>query len=210
MSRRSVGRIVVIAIACAIAVAAVPDTRRAVLRAAGGLLMFNDPIESADVGVMAESGDGGELEVSDLYLRGVVPRVVLLVGAPTAVDQEFARRGVQREDGRLKILLQLGVPRTAITTVEAGEGGTTESTQALAAWAHSHPSRVIVVVDPTHARRYRRTLRRVWPANVPPPRVVSPRANPFRAEDWWVSLRTRRDGLFELEKLLWDYVRHPW
>ena len=209
MSRRSIRRIVAAAVICAVGVAVVPDARRAVLRAAGVALMFNDPIESADVGVMA-SGEGGELEVSDLYLRGVVPRIVLFVGAPTAVDQEFARRGVQREDGRLKILLQLGVPRGAITTVETGEGGTTESTQALATWARLHPNRVVVVVDPTHARRYRRTLRRVWPADVPPPRITTPRANPFRAEDWWVSLRTRRDGLFELQKLVWDYVRHPW
>ena len=107
-------------------------------------------------------------------------------------------------------LVQLGVPATAITTVEAGEGGTTESTRALAEWARAHPSRILIVVDPTHARRYRRTLRRAWPAGVQPPRMTYAHANPFRSEDWWVSRRTRRDGMVELARLGLDYLWHPW
>jgi uncharacterized SAM-binding protein YcdF (DUF218 family) len=210
MTRRSARRIVATAVVCAIAVAVVPATRRAVLRAVGGLMVLNDPIESADVGVTMESVEAGALETSDLYHRGVIPRIVVLVPAPTTVDQEFAQRGVQREDLTLRTLTQLGVPPTAIATVEAGEAGTTESTQALAEMVRLHSDRVIVVVSPNHTRRFRRTLLRVWPANVPPPRVTSPRANLFRAEDWWVSRRTRRDGFFELERLAWDYVRHPW
>ena len=173
-------------------------------------MVLNDPIESADVGVTMESVEAGVLEASDLYHRGVIPRILVLVAAATAVDQEFARRGAPREDLTRRILMQLGVPDAAIATVEAGEAGTTEATQALADWVRLHPNRVLVVVSPDHTRRFRRTLLRVWPANVPRPRVTSPRANLFRAEDWWVSRRTRRDGLFELEKLAWDYVRHPW
>ena len=184
--------------------------RHATLRALGGLLIVNDPIARADIGVMTESGEAGELELSDLYRDRVIPRVMVLIPTPTSADQELVGRGVYREDQTLATLVQLGIPPDAIVTVDAGEGGTTESTQALAAWVTSHPARVLVVVSPTHSRRYRRTLQRVWPADVPRPIVRYPRANPFHAEDWWVARRTRRDGILELEKLVWDYLQHPW
>ena len=32
----------------------------------------------------------------------------------------------------------------------------------------------------------------------------------FRADDWWQSRTTVREGLVELEKLGLDYARHPW
>ena len=188
----------------------VPALRHGTLRAMGRVLIVSDPVGPADVGVVTETGEAGELEVSDLYHDHVFPRVIVLVPAPTAPDRELLRRGVQREDITVTTLRQLGVPPGVITTIEAGEGGTTDSTQALADWVRNHPARILVVVSPTHARRYRRTLLRVWPANVPPPRVTFPRAHSFHAQDWWVARRTRRDGIFELEKLLWDYVRHPW
>ena len=197
----------------ALLIAVVPPLRTRTLQAIGGLLIASDPIAPADIAVLVantESGESGELEIIDLYHDHVMPRVLVLTPAPTAADQELRRRGIDRENVLVRTLVQLGMPPTAITTIEAGEGGTTESTEALAAWVASHPSRVLVVVNPTHARRFRRTLRRAWPAHVPLPQVRCPRANPFRAEDWWESRRTRRDGLFELQKLAWDYLRHPW
>jgi hypothetical protein len=110
----------------------------------------------------------------------------------------------------LTTLRQLGVPDGAVARVEAGEGGTTDSTLALVTWVRDHPGRVLVIVSPTHARRYRRTLMRVWPDGVPMPRVTVPHVNLFHVEDWWRSRRTLREGLFELQKLAWDYVSHPW
>ena len=188
----------------------VPPFRTPTLQALGGLLIVNDPIEPADIAVMTESGEAGELEIVDLYHAQVIPRVLILTPEPTSADRELVHRGVRRQDLVVWTLVQLGMPAEAITTISAGEGGTTESTVALASWVSSHPGRVLVVVDPTHARRFRRTLARVWPAHVPPPRVRYPRANPFRADDWWQSRRTLRGGVFELQKLAWDYLWHPW
>lgn len=197
------------ALVLAVALALVPSVRHAALRSAGGVLVVGDAVEPADVGVMTESGEAGEIEVSELYRRRVFARVLVLVPSPTDVDLELARRGVHREDLILTTLRQLGVPDAAVTTVEAGEGGTNDSARALADWVRGHPSRVLLVVSPTHARRYRRTLLRLWPEGVPPPRVTWPRHALFRSENWWRSRRTLRDGLFEWEKLAWDYVTHP-
>jgi hypothetical protein len=202
-------RVLLASISALLLVMAVPAIRAVALRTLGGLLIVSDPIEPADVAAMTESGEAGELEVSDLYHDHVMPRVLVLTPEPTDVDRELQRRGVHREDLILSTLLQLGVPRSAIITVEAGEGGTTDSTRALATWVSSHPCRVLMVVSPSHARRYRRTLQRVWPKQVPPARVRSPRASSFHVQDWWDQRRTRRDGLFELEKLAWDYLLHP-
>jgi hypothetical protein len=202
-------RVLLVSISAVLLVVAVPAIRAAALRTLAGLLIVSDPIEPADIAAMTESGEAGELEVSDLYHDHVMPRVLVLTPEPTEVDREMERRGVHREDLILSTLVQLGVPRTAILTLEAGEGGTTDSTVALAAWVTRHPCRVLMVISPSHARRYRRTLQRVWPTQVPPARVRYPRASLFRAQDWWDQRRTRRDGLFELEKLAWDYLLHP-
>jgi uncharacterized SAM-binding protein YcdF (DUF218 family) len=132
-----------------------------------------------------------------------------LAPSPNAVDLELKKRGVRLDDRVVSTLQQLGVPAPAITLLQAGEGGTNDSALALAAWVREHPSRVVVVISPTHARRYRRTLLRVWPPGVAAPRLAwSPHAL-FHADDWWQSRRTLREGLFELEKLAWDYVTHP-
>jgi hypothetical protein len=203
-------RLLAVALVLAVALALVPSARHAVLRKAGGLLVVSDPVETADVGVMTESGEAGEIEVSELYQRHVFTKVLVLVPSPTAVDLELRRRGVRREDQTLTTLRQLGVPDAAITAVEAGEGGTNDSARALAGWARAHPSRVLLVISPTHGRRYRRTLLRLWPPGAPPPRVTWPHHALFRSDDWWQSRRTLRDGLFELQKLAWDWVTHPW
>ena len=69
---------------------------------------------------------------------------------------------------------------------------------------------MLVVVGPSHGRRYRRALRRAWPeGNVAPVVVTTPYAL-FRADDWWQSRTTVREGLVEFEKLVLDYARHPW
>jgi len=202
-------RVLVAVVLLAGLVALVPAVRHAVLRAAGGVLVISDPVDAADVGVITESGEGDEIELADLFQRRVFPRVLILAPSPTAVDVELRRRGAHHEDFFVLTLTQLGVPASAIQVIDAGEGGTNESALALAAWTRQHPSRVLVVIDPTHARRYRRTLLRAWPAGAEPPRVTWSRHALFRPEDWWRSRRTLREGLFELEKLAWDYASHP-
>ena len=195
--------------------AAVPPARRAVLRGLGAALVASDPIEPGDVGVITETGgavefQAAEIELSDLYRQRLIRRAMVMRASPEEVDDELARRGVKLEDPTVATLQQLGIPGDRVDTLYAGEGGTTESTQALATWARAHPSRVVVVIGAAHARRYRRALGRVWPDNAPRPVVTYPHRTILRADDWWRSRRSLREGLFELQKLAWDYLRHPW
>jgi hypothetical protein len=212
--RRTV-RAVLIAAALFGAAVAIPAVRHDGLRLLGASLLTRDAVEPGDVAVISDTGGGeefqaAELDVSDLYRRRFVSQVILMRATPDVIDEELARRGVRLENPALATLRQLGVPEAAVVILDTGEGGTTDSTWALAQWARAHPSRVIVVIGAAHSRRYRRALLRVWPANAPPPQITYPQRTAFRADSWWLSRRTLREGLFELQKLAWDYIRHPW
>jgi hypothetical protein len=201
--------IVALVVACALAFAPV---RRAALRNVGQVLIDSDQARPADLLVMdVESGAGGILTVGDLHRSQPNAAVGVLTRTPTTIDAELQRRGVVLPPFAMAILAQLGVPREAIVQIPAGEGGTTETTRALAEWGRQNPGkRVLVVVGPSHGRRYRRALRRAWPdGNIAPVVVTTPYAL-FRADDWWTSRTTVREGLVELEKLMLDYARHLW
>jgi uncharacterized SAM-binding protein YcdF (DUF218 family) len=210
MRRRFVRGLVVLVSIGVVAVAIAP-IRHAMLRGAGRMLIASDGIEPADLLAMdVEGGKAGLLALSDLYRSRTGHAVGLLKPKSTAIDAELDRRRVVVPDITVEVLAQLGVPRDAIVQIPAGEGGTTESATALAEWARAHPgNKVMVVVGPSHGRRYRRALRRVWPDTQPAPVVVTTFYGLFRSEDWWQSRDTLREGLVELEKLVLDYVAHP-
>jgi hypothetical protein len=208
-------RMVVIGAAIAAGAGAVTPVRHALLRGAGRVLVVADSIEPAHpptlIAMDVESGPAGAIALSDLYRAQPTVAVGLLDRAFTTVDRELERRGVVVPDVLVEMLTQLGVPRSAVTRIPAGEGGTTDTAAALADWARTHPaSHVVVVVGPSHGRRYRRALSRVWPAGQPAPVVVTTPHGLFRADDWWQSRTTLREGLVEMEKLALDYARHPW
>jgi hypothetical protein len=185
--------------------------RTAILTGLGRAMTTSDPRTPADLAVLTpESGDGGEIEISDLFRDRLVTRVAVLVPRSTIAEQELERRGIPRHDSPVDVLARLGVPPTAIVAVPAGEGGTTESTQALAVWCRSRAaSRILVIASPTHARRYRRALARVWLGPGALPAILTTRFNACRADTWWQARGTLREGLGELAKLLLDDLSHP-
>jgi hypothetical protein len=196
--------------ACALAI---PALRHTLLRSAGQVLVTADEAGPADLLVMdVESGSAGVLALSDLHRSQPSATIAVLVPEDTRLDRELHRRGIVRPNLTLEVLAQLGIPRDTVLPIAAGEGGTTETTAALGEWGRRNPGkRVVVVVGPSHGRRYRRALRRAWPGDgQPAPRVVTTPYAMFRPEDWWRSRTTLREGIVELQKLALDYARHPW
>jgi uncharacterized SAM-binding protein YcdF (DUF218 family) len=209
--RRRLLRGLMLLLLVAVGAVAIRPIRHAMLRGAGRMLMASDGIEPADLLAMdVESREAGLLALGDLYRARIGRAIGLLTPTSTAIDAELERRRVVVPDVTIEVLAQLGVPKNVIVQIPAGEGGTTESAAALAEWARAHPGKkVMVVVGPSHGRRYRRALRRVWPSGQPAPVVVTTFYGLFRAEDWWQSRTTLREGLVEMEKLALDYVAHP-
>lgn len=202
------GAIVLLAAAVTLAV---PLTRRAVLQRVGRFLAESDQPAAADLIAMdVESGFAGALKIGDLHRDQPRAVVALLAPRQTALDAALRDRRIVVPDVMVDVLEQLGIPRHAIAQIPAGDGGTTETAEALAGWSRANPSgRVLVVVGPSHGRRYRRALLRAWPDGHPVPRVVTTQYALFRGDDWWVSRTTLREGLVEIEKLLLDYLAHP-
>jgi hypothetical protein len=212
VARRRWPQILVGLLLVAIAAAAVTPIRRAALGGIGRHLTASDAPADADLLAMdVDSGYAGAIKLSDLYREHAAPTVAVLVKKKTAIDEALKNRHIVLPNVMVDVLVQLGIPRHAIVQLPAGEGGTTESSAALAGWSRANPSgRVVVVVAPSHGRRYRRALLRAWPAGHPMPRVVITQYSLFRGDDWWQSRTTVREGLVEIEKLGLDYVLHPW
>jgi hypothetical protein len=205
--RRRLVQAIAVLLLIALGAVAIGPTRRAALRRVGRVLVASDAPRPADLLTLdVESGLAGALTVADLY-RTAPAAVALLVPRATSVDRQLRVRGIVVPDVAFDVLVQLGIPAAAIVRIPAGEGGTTETTGALADWVRAHAGKhVLVVVGPSHGRRYRRALRRAWPAGEPAPDVVTTTYAPFHADDWWQSRTTLREGLVELEKLALDYL----
>ncbi|HTY51136.1 MAG TPA: hypothetical protein VMB48_15720 [Steroidobacteraceae bacterium] len=195
-----------------LALVILPATARPLLRAAGRMLVAEDPLERADVIVVAVDADGaGVLEASDLVRRGFAARVAVFSDPPGAVDREFLRRGIPYYDAAARAIRQLH----ALGIVSAGEierpvSGTTAEGALLPGWCSSHGYRTVIFVSLSdHSRRTRRVLRRDLQGSGVTVLVHYSRYSEFDPDGWWLSRQGARSGIVELEKLLADVLRHP-
>ena len=187
--------------------------RRPMLRAAGRLLVVNEPVDSADVIVLPVDADGGGvLEAADLVHSGLSARVAIFVELPdTIVDREFMRRGVKHENAAERStqeLNALGV--TAVEQIPTHVSGTEDEGPALAEWCERHRFRSVVVVSsPDHSRRLRRVLHRATKDHPTKITVHSTRYSVFDPDRWWETHDGIRIEIEESEKLVLDFLRHP-
>jgi uncharacterized SAM-binding protein YcdF (DUF218 family) len=213
MMRRSpwtLGIIVAVALAGA-TLAAVPAARVPLLRAAGWALVAADPLERADVIVIAAYADGeGVLEAAELVKAGFATRVAIFAAVPDAVDREILRRGLPFESGAslaTRQLKALGV--TAIEEIALASGTHAEA-ELLPPWCDREGIRsLIFVTTPDHSRRLRRVLQRAM-AGRPTKIMVHPaRYSTFDPDSWWQSRDSIRTEIVEFQKLVLDVISHP-
>jgi hypothetical protein len=98
----------VVAVA-ATAIVFVPSVREPILRAAGRVLVVNEPIAPSDVIVVSlDSAGAGALEAADLVKRGIATRVAVFTDPPSGEeDYEFIRRGLPYDDASARQIRQL-------------------------------------------------------------------------------------------------------
>jgi len=187
--------------------------RAPMLRAAGGLLVADDPVPRADVIVVATGSDGaGTLEAADLVKSGVAPRVAVFADPPDpVVDREFLRRGIPYEDAGARMLRQLkalGVETTE--EIPRAVAGTSDEGKVLPEWCARRGFRAVVVVTTAdHSRRLKRVLRRSMQGHATLVTVRAARFSPFDPDRWWETREGTRTQLIELQKLVLDVVTHP-
>lgn len=200
------------ALATLLALAVVPASRRAILQAAGRILVAEDAIGPADVIVLASDGGAGMLEVADLVQDGVAPRVAVFAHlADEVVDREFRRRGIVYEDAAARSVRQLkALGMEAIDIIPTRVGGTEDQGRVLPPWCDQQRFRsVLVVADRDHSRRLRRVLRRSMRGHTARVAVRASRYSEFDPDRWWETRGGLRTGILEFAKLFLDGVRHP-
>jgi len=206
------GVTLIVLASAAAAILAVPSVREPLLRAAGRVLVVDEPVVPADIIVIAaDSGGAGALHAADLVHGGIASRVAVFTDPPSGEDLEFIRRGLPSEDLAARQIRQLGwlgvkdvveIPRT-----EAGSEG---EGQVLAPWCDQHEFRsVVFVVSRDHSRRLRRVLDREMKGHPTRVMVQSGRYSSFDPDRWWQTRGGLRTGIIELQKLVLDVVLHP-
>ena len=211
--RRLCARIVLALVLLGVAVIALSPIRRPILRAAGRVLVVNDRIELADaIVVMVDAGGPGVLEAADLVHSGVAPRVAVFGEPPDApVESEFRRRGVAYENAAtrsVRDLRALGV--NSVDLIPTYVVGSEDEAPVLADWCDQHGFRSIIVVSTSdHSRRVRRMVHRSMKGHQTRVAARSARYSFFDPDRWWQSRHGIRTEVVELQKLLFDIMRHP-
>jgi hypothetical protein len=186
--------------------------RTPILRAAGWALVVDEPVEPADIIVVAiDAGGSGVLEAADLVRSGIAARVAVFADPPDEIDREFIRRGLTYEDAASRSVRQL--ESLGIANVEqlpGGVAGTEDEGALLPGWCDQHMFRSVVVVStPDHTRRLRRVLNRSMEGHGTRVTVRFTHYSRFDPDRWWRTRAGIRTEIVELEKLLLDVVRHP-
>ena len=192
---------------------AIPASRSAVLASFGQFLAADDPLQPADIIVVAIDADGaGVLEAADLVRAGIASRVAVFTDPPDPdIDREFLRRGVPYEDEAARSVRQLaslGIGH--VERIPRAVAGTEDEGTVLPGWCDEHHFRTVVVVAmKDHCRRIRRVMRRAMHDHSTGVLVHGARYSPFNPDRWWLTRGGLRTGIIEMEKLMLDLVRHP-
>jgi hypothetical protein len=191
----------------------IPGSRRYILRSAGRLLVVQQPsVKSADIIVVAIDVDGaGTLEAADLVHRGVSNRVAVFEDPPDSVDREFLRRGLPYENRAAtstRQLQSLGIQN--VEQIPRSTSGSEQEGNILPNWCDEQGYHSVgVVTSADHSRRLTRILRRSLRGRKLNMTVYSSPYSKFDPDTWWKTRSGVRTEIFELEKLLLDFVRHP-
>jgi hypothetical protein len=205
-------RILVALAVLGLIVTSVPAGRRALLRAAGWALVADDPVQAADAVVIAvDAHDAGIVEAADLVRSGMSRRVAIFSDVPDDVDRELIRRGVSLEDRvsrQTRLLKTLGVQNVELIPLPI-EGSEDEG-RVFPMWCREQQLRsVIVVASADHTRRLRRIFHRAMKGGETVVMVRRSRFSDFDPDGWWHKRDGVRTEIVELEKLLFDFLRHP-
>jgi hypothetical protein len=195
-----------------VAALSVRAIRTPILRAAGWALVADEPLEPADIIVVAVDADGpGVLEAADLVRSGIAARVAVFADLPDDTDREFRRRGLTHEDAASRSVRQLeSLGIASVERVSGAVAGTEDEGGLLPGWCDERQFLSVVVVSaPDHTRRLRRVLHRSMQGHRTRVTVRFAHYSRFDPDRWWQTRAGIRIEIVEVEKLLLDLVRHP-
>ena len=162
----------------------------------GYWLVVADPLEPARaIVVLSGRVPFRAMEAASIYRQKRAPEVWLTKEVRVADDVALEKLGVYvvpKDVYNREVLKRLGVPASAIRTLEGGVWNTADETRLVARELRANGAdRVILVTSKTHSRRVRATWSEIIGAS---PRAVVRYASdePYNSEHWW---RNTRDAL---------------
>ncbi len=196
MRRRRVVLLVLLVAALAVLVVA----RRPVLRALGGALVEETPLEAADVAVLAYNSPSAAVTAASAVDAGYAPRVVVFAPPPSVDDRVLERLHIPtraEHDVAIEVMRRMGVRPSAIALDRSVLTGTNDVVRAITRYARAHGfHRVIVVTYRSHTRRTAILLRHALGRDG---RVVvrATSSDPFHPDRWWQDRESAREAVSE-------------
>jgi hypothetical protein len=172
------------------------------LRAVGEALVVDEPVQNADVIVIAADAlEEGVMEAAALANNGIAPRVAVFTFGSRPRRGPTARAVAALNRYGVAVVEQIPTPVT----------GTTDSVPVLLAWCRLRGFHTVVMIATSdHSRRVRRVLDRTI-GDSRDVRVGVRVARPFTLspDEWWVHGGEIYRVMVEVPKLLVDVARHP-
>ena len=173
----------------------------------GRFLAAEDPLQRADaIFVFAGTLVERPLEAADLFQEGYAPSIVITRATAEQATFQLQRRGVRvpaAHDLTRGVLLEVGVPESALVTPTFVHDNTAEEARTLRQLALEHGwRRVILVSSKYHLRRLALAARRELRGTDVEVLARGSRYDAARPGRWWTQRRDIRWVAAELPKLL--------
>jgi uncharacterized SAM-binding protein YcdF (DUF218 family) len=176
--------------------------RAPILRTAAHIWIIDTPPARADAIVVLGGGiQYRPFTAAKLYLRGLAPQIVIFRVKPyptkkpslTPTEQQLTRQ----------ILIDEGVPESAILEIGHDVASTRDEALAVRAWtAAAKPRSLLIPTDPFHTRRVHWLFRKTLHGTSATPTITIARRSEYTAENWW----TTELGLIDFQNEVIKYV----
>ena len=181
-----------------------------ILRGIADFLIVEDSLERAAAIVpLVGQTPFREMEAAKLYRAGLAPQVVIVQGASNAESEALRDLGIRKREGwelSREVLIQQGVPASAIVVLTSKAGGTLEELQAVYSAMTSKDAPMILVTSKYHTRRTRLTWQHVT-AGKSQPIVRAATGDPFDPTHWWQRRSFTLSVIHEYFGLVYYYAR---
>lgn len=183
------------------------------LTRAGEFLVVEHDLRKADL-IVCLAGRAVErgLQAADLYKDGLAPRILICRAALPDGSEVLKEEGVSFPENRdllMRLLMDLGVPRSAFIALDDFVESTLE--EANTAWKVAKENgfqAVILVTSPSHTRRVWLTFKKVFEGEDVQVMVKPSRYSDFSPKEWWKTSRSFCEVFVEYQKLLYYAVKY--
>jgi uncharacterized SAM-binding protein YcdF (DUF218 family) len=147
--------------------------------------VVNDPVSKADAIVILGGGlENRPFAAAKLFHDGAAPRILYMNVKLTPAEE----LGVTMSEGEVthRILLNKGVPDTAMTMIGSGVASTYDESKAVEAWIEKSGAKsIIITTDVFHTRRVRWLFGKELRSTKAEIHVVAVDPRRYKITDWW-------------------------